>query len=902
MGRSTLWLYGLGHARDLGYQVLSCRPAEPDGSLLFAGLIDLLDGGLAPLDDLPGPQRRALQVALMCAEPTGSSPGPQVVGVALVTLLRRLATSAPVVIAVDDAQWLDAASAAALTYLTRRLADAPVAVLVTARCRDADDDPMPLELDKSFRGDDLCRIRLAPLGPADLRRLVQQRTGLGLARPELLRVHQVSGGSPFAALEIAQALTCNETMSVDGPLPVPRQWRDVVNARIRALPEQSRLVLLYAATLNQPTTQQIRAALPAPGPSIPGLALAERAGLVTVEDGRVRFTHPTFAPAVYASAGGEQRRAAHWRLAEVIPNLEQRARHLALATDCPNGQVADTLEAAARRADARGAPGAAADLWIMASRRTPPPDPRRHRRLVAAARCLFSAGDSTRARVMLDEAVARAAPGPDQAHALLWLASVTFYEDSPKAAVTILRRALSLAGSDPLLTGEVHLRIAWFADYDLDLRLTSAETARRLLDLANAHPELRACALITVAYLAFLAGRGIDRDALERGRALLPTQDFSWEIEFGHSTLNMMAKCLELIHARECWQAKLNRAHDIGDEPAVPHALFHLAEIECWLGHWATAKRYAADLIEAVEQTGQHRWRGLAQYDRALVAAHLADTTGARTAATAGLALAEQIDDPLARALNLSVLGFLNLSTGDHSVAHDHLTAAADLVDGMGMREPARFTFYGDQVEAALAVGALEHAVDLLARLQRRAAISPYPYLVAITARSAALVAMATGQLNQATAAIGQALQAHDDLPMPFELARTQLVHGQVLRRRRQRRAAEQALRRAASGFTHLGAALWAPRATAELDRLGLHRSAPDQLTPTEDRIARLIAQGHGNPDVAAALFISRRTVENHLSHIYRKLGIRTRNELARLFASQVQQASTFSSSSRPSQ
>jgi DNA-binding CsgD family transcriptional regulator len=439
----------------------------------------------------------------------------------------------------------------------------------------------------------------------------------------------------------------------------------------------------------------------------------------------------------------------------------------------------------------------------------------------------------------------------------------------------------------------VHLRIAWFADYDLDLRLASAQTASRLFHNADTRSELRACALIATTYLAFLAGRGIDHDAVERGRALLPSQDFSWEVEFGRSMLNMMAKSLDLARAHHGWQAKLRRAHDIGDEPAVPHALFHLAEIECWLGHWSLARQHADDLIEAVEQTGQHRWRGLAQYARALIAAHLGDTAVARTAAAAGLTLAKQIDDTVASVLNLAVLGFLDLSSGDPQAAHDQLAAAADLVDGIGMREPARFIFYGDQVEAALAIGALDRARNLLTHLQRRVAVSPYPYLMAVTARCAALVAMAGGHLDDAIAAVEQAMRAHDDLPAPFEFARTQLVHGQVLRRSRQRRAAEQVLRRAESGFIQLGAALWIPRATAELDRLGLRRSAPDELTPTEDRIAHLIAEGHSNPEVAAALLISRRTVENHLSRIYRKLGIGSRADLVRILASRTRHAPT---------
>jgi DNA-binding CsgD family transcriptional regulator len=883
MGKSTVWAYGVEQAHQRGYRVLSCGPGEPDTGLAFAGLIELLDGVVDSLDCLPAPQRRAVDVALLRAEPNASPPGQQAVGVAVLTLVRRLAAARPTIIAVDDTQWLDPATAGVLTYLVRRLSDEPVGLLVTVRSRDASDEPVPLGLGKALADDQLQVIRLGRLGVADLRSLVQARTGLVLARPDLVRLDQACAGNPLVALEIGKALARMGRRAPDQLLPVPQTLRDMADARIRALPRQARRTLLYAAALHRPTTGQIRAALPATGPVTPGLAAAERAGIVTVDDGQVRFAHPTFASAVYTSAGGEERRAAHLRLAGVVTDLEQRARHLALGTDGPDPKVADILEEAARGAYRRGAAGMAADLWDLASRRTPPEDVKRHRRRIAAAQCLFSAGDSAQAGAMLADAVAEMPPGREHVRALLWLASVMFYSGGPKDAVERLRSALPLAADDPLLTGELHLRIAWFADYDLDLRLDSAEAARRLLEAANAGAELRSGALIAVAYLGFLAGRGIDRQTLDQGRALLPDGNFSWEVEFGRSMLNMLSKSLDLVAAGEGWADKLARAREVGDEPGIPHALFHLSEIECWLGHWSLARQYADELIEAVEQNRQRRWRGLALYATALVAAHRGDSGAALSAIDEGLALADEIGDPLATALHLSVRGFDALSRGDMHDADRDLSRASALVAAMGMREPARFFFYGDQIEAVLALGQTDRAAELLADMRRRAEVSPYPWLLAVTARCHAQVAMAGGDLDGAAAAIRAALVAHRDLPMPFELARTRLVQGQVLRRERKRREAGQALREAENGFAELGAVRWAPLASDELGRLGLSRGSPDQLTPTEEHIARLVTEGHANDEVAAVLYISRRTVENHLSRIYRKFGVRTRAELARV-------------------
>jgi DNA-binding CsgD family transcriptional regulator len=884
MGKSTVWSWGVDRARQRGCRVLCCRPGEPDTGLSFAGLIELLDGFTDEFDCLPAPQRRALDVALLRAEPDRSPPGQQAAGVAVLTLVRHLAAAQPLIVAVDDSQWLDPATVDVLTYVARRLGDQPVGLLVTVRSRDAGDNAVPLGLGKFLADDQVCRVRLDRLGLVALRRLIRDRTGLVLARPDLLLLDQASGGNPLVALEIADAMGAGEP-TIGRPLPVPRTLRDMADARVRALPQQGREAVLYAAALHRPTTAQLRTALPRAGQRMTGLAAAERAGIVTVEEGQIRFTHPTFASAVYASAGGEERRAVHARLAKVVADVEQRARHLALATDGPDPRVAGVLEQAAMRAYGRGAPANAVDLWDLASRRTPPGDPNLYRRRIAAARCLFSAGDSAQARAMLEDIVARVPPGPDQGRALLWLGSVLFYECGPQQAVAALLRALPLADGDPLLTGELHLRIAWFADYDLDLRLASAEAALPLLEAAQAGPALVACARIAVAYLGFLAGRGVDHDLLKQGAVLLPGGDFSWEVEFGRSMLNMLAKNLDLRGAREGWSGKLRRAREVGDEPGVPHALLHLVEVECWLGNWPLAGRYAAELIESVEQTGQRRWRGLALYAAALVAAHRGESAAALAAIADGLALADHANDSLVATLHLSVSGFHALSCGRMPDADRDLARAAELVRGMGMREPARFTFYSDQVEVALALGAHDRAADLLTELRRRSDVSPYPWLLAVTARCRAQVAMAGGDLDRALAAVYAALEAHRALPAPFELARTQLVHGQVLRRSRKRREAERALRAAEAEFTRLGAALWVPHAEAELRLLGLRRGAPHQLTPAEEQVARLVAAGRANDEVAAALFVSRRTVENHLSRIYRKLAVGSRAELARVLA-----------------
>jgi DNA-binding CsgD family transcriptional regulator len=883
IGRSTIWEYGLRQADRQGWHVLSCRPGEPDTALSFGGLVDLLDGMADALHELPAPQAAALDAALLRCAPD-AAPDHHAVCLAVLSLVRLLAASTPVLLAIDDAQWLDPASASVVTYLARRIHAQPVGFLVTLRCSDRRDGTVPFGLDQAY-GDELRRIRLGGLAVADLRRLVRARTGVALSRPQLRRLAEASGGNPFLALEIGREMARTGVPSPGAALPVPAVVAEAVAARLATLPAQSQQVLLYAAALYRPTTELLRSALRAAGPMTPGLTEAEEAGLVEVEDGRIRFTRPGYAPAVYLAPCSERRRAVHRRLAEVVGDPEQRARHLALATDSPDASVADLLAEAARQAQSRGAPVTAAELWEMAGRRTPVDDPARHRRAAAGAACLFTAGDTGQAQAILDRAVAQSPPGPDQAYALLWLAAVQFHAGRPALALSTLERGLAQVGADRLLAARLQLRVATFAEHDVELRLAAARAARRLLDDLDAAPELRSCAAVAVGYVGFLAGHGIDRDLLDRGRALLPADGCSWEAEQARSMLAAWTSQLHPGQGRDGWSARYRQARDRGDEPARREALLHLVEVECWRGDWPLARRYAAELAAVVEESGRGRWYALARYAVALPAALRGDVETALSATADGLALAERLDDPVSGALHRCVRGFLELSRDDARAADRQLTGAARLLSRIGLREWAGYLFHGDHVEAVLAVGDLDRAGALLADLTRRAQVSPYPWLLVVSARSRAQVAMAGGDLDGALAAIRDAIRATSDLSMPFELARTQLVHGQILRRRRQKLAASRVLGEAVQTFTELGCPLWSAQAAAELDRLGLRRGSPDELTPTEEQVVRLVLDGRANDEVAAALYISARTVENHLSRIYRKLGIRSRAELLRAMA-----------------
>ena len=308
---------------------------------------------------LPPPQRQALEVALLLVEAEGRTPEPRAVAVAFLGALRALARASPILVAVDDLQWLDAPSESVLRFAARRLTDEGVGLLITQRAVDA--RPVPLDLDRALPRDRFASIRVGPLALGALHRLVHERLGIALPRPLLLRLVEASGGNPFFALEIARAFQRGELQVLPGePLPVPRRLDQFVRERMAALPEDTRDVLAAAAALSEPRLSVLQRALGAD--AVANVEPAIVAEVVSVDGDTIRFSHPLFASAVYAAVDPFRRRALHRGLAEVVDDLEERARHLAAGAEANDPAVAEVLDQAAQRARARGAPAAAAEL------------------------------------------------------------------------------------------------------------------------------------------------------------------------------------------------------------------------------------------------------------------------------------------------------------------------------------------------------------------------------------------------------------------------------------------------------------------------------------------------------------------------------------------------------------
>lgn len=880
IGKTTVWNEALASAESLGYRVLVCRPTQSEALLAFVGLGDLFDRVADPvLAELSPPLRTALEVALLRSDVEEPAPGSRLIMVALLEAVRALARMSPVILAIDDVQWLDAATAAAVEHVVARLRDERVMVL--AALRGEPGYPLPI----GVPGDRTVRIGLTGLSLGALHQLMRTRVGLTVSRPVLHQIEQVSGGNPFYALQIAQVLMQSQrALRPDEPLPVPDCLGELTASSVRQLPATARTALAAVAMLIQPTVGLIRAAMPITG--LEALASAEDAGVITVQDERIRFTHPLLASAAFSGVSSIRRQSLHAQLSNVVGDVEQKAWHLALAGTNRDANVADTLEKAASRAQGRGGYGSAARLWELAALRTPETlATQQLLRTAAAGTALFHAGDAARAGDLLRVATDGLPAGRERARVLLDLADITFHETSTRQAAEMCIQALAQTGDDRELKIAAGLRAAWYHTHDAVAQLRSVEAAEGLLrdEDAKADPELYACVTLMAAYHRFYNGQGIDRASLDRTRALVRPDSLSWKADWARMIWRAFTKMIDLAEASAAYEAEYELFSLTGDEASMATLLTHMSEVDCWWGNWPRARDRAEAALELLEQCGQRRWRGFALYAKGLVDAHMGSLDVARAAAGVGLGLATDAADPWVSALHLGLLGFIELSAGNVRDADKYLTRAAATTAKMGLAEPGRHRFHADQFEAAVALGELDHAARLLDQLEQRVTAARYPWLLAITARCEGLLLTAQGDFDGAAAALQRALHDNEQLAMPFERARTLLAQGRLMRRRKEKLASRAALRAAQQSFDELDAPLWSAQAAEELRRLGLARGTVGELTPTEESIARLVATGLTNREVAAVACVSTKTVEANLSRVYRKLGVQSRRELSKL-------------------
>jgi hypothetical protein len=499
IGKTIVWSRCLHDARARGLQVLVSRAAEAETGLGFTTLVDLLAGvGNEVLDELPRPQRRALEIALLRAETAKGRADPRAVSTATLGVLRSLAKTTALLLAIDDLQWVDAASDRVIRFVLRRLEDERIGLVATRR---VEQDDSATTFDRTLTPSRVHRLRLEPLSLDEIEAVV---LGLGdrLARPTLQRLYTTSGGNPFFALEIARALQRRDST---GPtsLAVPDSLHALVRDRLDALGPATQRALFAASALSHPTVEQVSQALGGGGRGLRALERAAEAKVIDVHDGSIAFTHPLLASAIYASRPPTQKRALHRVLAELVSDPEERGRHLALATVRPNAATASVVESAADRASSRGAPAEAAELYEQARRLTAGDAPARYRRTMQIAEARLQAGDVRAARVAFGEAAEGAGDPHARARALTRLGEMLVLDwQALSSALETYERAGRDAVGDPSLLAALEVDLAWLWHFR-DNQTRSSAHARRALELAKeSNDEARvAHALATGAIL-----------------------------------------------------------------------------------------------------------------------------------------------------------------------------------------------------------------------------------------------------------------------------------------------------------------------------------------------------------------------------------------------------------------
>lgn len=880
IGKTTVWEEGRRRAEQGGALVLWSRPSVAEARFSFATIADLLVRvEEETFASLPEPQREALEAALLRARPRRRTGAARAVAAGFLAVVQRLAEVAPVVLAIDDAQWLDPSSRGVLQFAARRLEREAVGLLLCTRSPGPGSGLAGAVAPNRFR-----RIALGPLSLAALGRIVAGRLGSSLPRPVLVRIVQASGGNPFYALEIARGLIEREPGYRPGSaLPVPEDLQALTMARVKRLPAPTRDALLLASVLSAPDTGMLDAG---------ALAAAEEAEIVRVDErGRIEFAHPLLASALYGSFPSPLRRGAHRRAAEIVSDPEQCARHLALASVGPDAEVAPQLVDAATLAATRGAVAAAAELAELAAQLTPTAQAgERGVRLLSAARFHFEAGDLARAEALVKEAAGASAEGA-RAHALQLAAHLSGRRSSFSEAIELAGAALEQAGADDRLRAEVELELA-YSHASLGNLPGAGQYALAAIEHADAAGDegLHAEALAVSTIAEFMAGRGLAHERLARALALedpARTARFVWRPRYIEAHLQLWTGDVE--GALATYEELLAELVDQGQEGAVPMLFLYLVWACLWHGELDRAAAIAGQAREAASLLDDPTTLAVGLGAVALVHAYDGGGDAARAEAIEALGIFERLQWRPGGIWPLWALGLLELSEGNAAAVDSVLRPLAEQFVVMAGGEPVLAVdpvlclFLPDEIEALIALGELERAEAYLGAFERRAGELDRAWAIAAAARCrGALIVAARGAPELALAAFERALAAHARTAMPLERARTLLLAGQAHRRYKQRGRARVALTEALAVFEAAGAPRWAERARRELARIGGPAPASDELTESERRVAELAAEGLSNREIAERAFLSVKTVEANLTRVYRKLGVRSRVGLAR--------------------
>jgi DNA-binding CsgD family transcriptional regulator/tetratricopeptide (TPR) repeat protein len=870
VGKTALLEYAVEAAR--GFRIARTSGAEAEVELPFAAVQQLCSPFLDFLDRLPQPQHDALGVAFgLIANPAHPAPNPFLVGLAVLGLLSEAAEERPLLAGVDDAHWLDDASARALAFVARRLLAEKIALVFATR-----------QVDDALEG--LPSLHVKPLRRRDARALLESVLPARLDEPVLERIVVETRGNPLALLELPRGLTPADLaggFGLPAAVPLSASIEESFTRRLEDLPDETRLLLLLAAAEPLGDPLLLWRAAEKLGISAGAAAAGKTDGLLKLGE-QVTFRHPLVRSAVYGSAPLKQRRAVHLALAEATDcaaDPDRRAWHLAAGASAPDEELACELERSAGRAQARGGLAAAAAFLQRSVALTGDPT-RRADRALAAARANLYAGTFDEALRLLPIAEAGSPDELQQAHAELLRGQIAFSSnigsDAPPLLLSAARR---LERFDVDLARETYLDAwgaAWFAgglattggllEVSRAARLAPPSTHPSqpfdlLLDgLALLITEGRAAAAVALrrASNAFAAGE-IPAENSVRWTALPPIPSYVlWDDESWHA-----------INARQ-----LGLAREAGALARVPMGLITGAVIDAWSGEFAKAAEATAEADAIVEATGTR----LAPYAAMLLVALQGREADGFALLESAINEAAAVGQGFAVQWGEFVKAILFNGLGRYEEALVAAQRASDDTPELFISSWA----LAELIEAASRSGAPGQAASALERLTEDTRVAGTDWGLGIAARSRALLT----DRDAAESLYREAIERLGRTRLAPELARAHLLYGEWLRRQRRRVDAREELRIAHEMLTGIGMEAFAERARVELEATGERarkRTAHtiDQLTPQEAQIARLAVQGNTNRKIAAQLFISPSTVEYHLRKAFRKLGVKSRTQLA---------------------
>jgi ATP/maltotriose-dependent transcriptional regulator MalT len=887
IGKTTLWEAAVESAAAAGWRVLATRPAERERDLSDRVLIELLsDVTTGERSQLPQAQAGAI-AALLQRRPEGR-PDRLTLIFSIRSLIDTLTESGTrVLVAIDDAQWIDPESGDVLSALLT--AARPVHAGVLLSIRSSEENALPFE-----------RFRL-PIVPVDITvsaldfdvccELVRARFGGGWSQTLLRAIWESAAGNPLTLLELARAMADRRTQPVPTTLPLTGLG-DALDHHLNSLPASAQHAATTASVLSRPTRSQVRKVAEACAIDV-DIDAAIGNGVLVASDqaGGLAFSHPLLRSAAYGRMQEGQRRIVHAAAARISDSPSERAWHLAETVEGPDEGVAAELEDAARQLLAAGAllssvPLAERSLALTLSAK--PDDVFRRRLLLVDA--LGSAGDVVRARMVGSGLLETAHPGRERAEAL-WRRAMHLDAAGPlQDAIDDIDAALRELGWTPETIGDVSpadrpLAVSMLQDYAgaTGIRGNQASAlslAKQAAALANASGDrkLQAAADRELGNVEFLVSPSAATARLSRWIDVWETYDEQNFYAWPQSLLGMQAMFQgRLDDARHLLEEVVRRVSATGSLEGQAHCDFHLAELRWREGRWDEAHRLANRAINVFREAGRDAAPG---YVLGLVETCRGETRQARQRAHAWKQRCLSDGDMVYAVTNGWVEGLALLFEGDSSGAAAVLTEIDTFRPEFA--EVGIFAHLPDAVEALLQTGRRAEAEARIRRLTVAAeTIDNHLWAQATALRCHGLLLSADHDDGAATDVLREATVRARAMGAPLETARTLLAYGGTLRRTRQRSEAGAALAESVFLFQSLGAVDWQRKAEAELSRAVPGRGNGG-LTPTERAVAELAADGLSNRDIALKLVVSVKTVEANLTRVYAKLGVRSRAGLAR--------------------